>query len=83
MEEHEAIELYHQMSRKFGWVGCIFTIAYIRMRLAEDGLEGDELEKMVEKVEWTRWWRKVMDEALWEAGYGMMDEAIREAQEGE
>jgi hypothetical protein len=53
------------------------------MRLAEDGLEGDELEKMVEKVEWTRWWRKVMDEAMCEAGYEMLDEAIREAQEGE
>jgi hypothetical protein len=83
MEEHEAIEFYHQMSSKFGWVGCIFTIADIRMRLAEEGLEGDELEKMVEKVEWTRWWRKVMDEAMCEAGYGMMDEAIKEAQEGE
>jgi hypothetical protein len=83
MQEHEAIEFYHQMSSKFGWVGCIFTVADIRMRLAEDGLTGDELEAMVEKVEWTRWWRKVMDEAMCEAGYEMLDEAIREAQEGE
>ena len=79
MEEHEAIELYYQMSSKFGWVGCIFTIADIRMKLAEDGLEGDELEKMVEKVEWTRWWRKTMDEAMNEAGYEVLAEAIYEA----
>ena len=83
MEEHEGIELYYQMSSKFGWVGCIFTIADIRMKLAEDGLEGDELEKMVEKVEWTRWWRKTMDEAMNEAGYEVLAEAIYEAQEGE
>ena len=79
MEEHEAIELYYQMSSKFGWVGCIFTVADIRMKLAEDGLEGDELEKMVEKVEWTRWWRKTMDEAMNEAGYEVLAEAIYEA----
>ena len=79
MEEHEGIELYYQMSSKFGWVGCIFTIADIRMKLAEDGLEGDELEKMVEKVEWTRWWRKTMDEAMNEAGYEVLAEAIYEA----
>ena len=83
MEEHEAIELYHQMSSKFGWVGCIFTVADIRMKLAEDGLEGDELEKMVEKVQWTRWWRKTMDNAMVEAGYETLDEAIYEAKNGE
>jgi hypothetical protein len=82
MEEHEGIELYHQMSSKFGWVGCIFTVADIRMKLAEDGLEGDELEKMVEKVQWTRWWRKTMDNAMVEAGYETLDEAIYEAKNG-
>ena len=81
MQEHEAIELYYQMSSKFGWVGCIFTVADIRMQLAEQGLEGDELEKMVEKVEWTRWWRKTMDEAMNEAGYEVLAEAIYEATE--
>lgn len=79
MQEHDAIELFHQMSSKFGWVGCIFTVADIRMKLAEDGLEGDELEKMVEKVEWTRWWRKTMDNAMNEAGYEVLAEAISEA----
>jgi hypothetical protein len=83
MEEHEGIELYHQMSSKFGWVGCIFTVADIRMKLAEDGLEGDELEKMVEKVQWTRWWRKTMDNAMVEAGYEALDSAIYEAKNGE
>jgi hypothetical protein len=82
MEEHEGIELYHQMSSKFGWVGCIFTVADIRMKLAEDGLEGDELEKMVEKVQWTRWWRKTMDNAMVEAGYEALDSAIYEAKNG-
>ena len=83
MQEHEAIELFHQMSSKFGWVGCIFTVADIRMRLAEDGLTGDELEAMVKKVEWTRWWRKVMDNSMNEAGYETLDEAIYEAKNGE
>jgi hypothetical protein len=83
MEEHEGIELYHQMSSKFGWVGCIFTVADIRMKLAEDGLEGDELEKMVEKVQWTRWWHRTMDNAMNEAGYEILDEAIYEAKNGE
>jgi len=82
MEEHEAIELYHQMSSKFGWVGCIFTVADIRMKLAEDVLEGDELEKMVEKVQWTHWWHKIMSDAMNEAGYETLDEAIYEAKNG-
>jgi hypothetical protein len=83
MEEHDGIELYHQMSSKFGWVGCIFTVADIRMKLAEDGLEGDELEKMVEKVQWTRWWHRTMDNAMNGAGYEILDEAIYEAKNGE
>ena len=78
MEEHEGIELYHQMSSKFGWVGCIFTVADIRMRLAEDGLEGDELEKMVEKTQQTRSWRKVMEDAMNREGYEVLAEAIQE-----
>jgi hypothetical protein len=83
MQEHDGIELFHQMSSKFGWVGCIFTVADIRMKLAEDGLEGDELEKMVEKVQWTRWWHKIMSDAMNEAGYETLDEAIYEAKNGE
>jgi hypothetical protein len=83
MEEHDGIELYHQMSSKFGWVGCIFTVADIRMKLAEDGLEGDDLEKMVEKVQWTRWWHRTMDNAMNQAGYETLDEAIYEAKNGE
>jgi hypothetical protein len=83
MQEHDGIELYHQMSSKFGWVGCIFTVADIRMKLAEDGLEGDELEKMVEKVQWTHWWHKIMSDAMNEAGYETLDEAIYEATAGE
>jgi hypothetical protein len=83
MQEHDGIELFHQMSSKFGWVGCIFTVADIRMKLAEDGLEGDELEKMVEKVQWTRWWHRTMDNAMNEAGYEILDEAIYEAKNGE
>ena len=83
MQEHEAIEFYHQMSSKFGWVGCIFTEEDIRMRLEDEVFDEAEMDKMVERVTWTRWWRKAMDEAMCEAGYEMLDEAIREAQEGE
>ena len=83
MREHEGIELFHQMCGKFGWVGCIFTEEDIRMKLAEDGLEGDDLEKMVEKVQWTRWWHRTMDNAMNEAGYEILDEAIYEAKNGE
>lgn len=82
MQEHDAIELFHQMSSKFGWVGCIFTVADIRMCLADDFFEGVEIEKMVEKVQWTRSWRKVMEEAMNEAGADCLLEAIREAKEG-
>ena len=78
MEEHDAIELYYQMSSKFGWVGCIFTVADIRMQLAEDGLEGDELEKMVEQTQQTRSWRKVMADAMNREGYEVLAEAIQE-----
>jgi hypothetical protein len=78
MREHEAIELYYQMSRKFGWVGCIFTVADIHMQLAEEGLEGDELEKMVEKTQQTRSWRKVMEDAMNREGYEVLAEAIQE-----
>jgi hypothetical protein len=83
MQEHDGIELFHQMSSKFGWVGCIFTEEDIRMRLEDEVFDEAEMDKMVEKVQWTRWWRKAMDEAMCEAGYEMLDEAIREAQEGE
>lgn len=82
MREHEAIELFHQMCGKFGWVGCIFTEEDIRMCLADDFFEGVEIEKMVEKVQWTRSWRKVMEEAMNEAGADCLLEAIREAKEG-
>ena len=81
MEEHEAIELFHQMCGKFGWVGCIFTEEDIRMRLEDDVFDEAEMDKMVEKVKRTRWWRKAMDEATCEAGNEMLDGAIQEAQE--
>ena len=81
MQEHEAIELFHQMCGKFGWVGCIFTEEDIRMRLEDEVFDEAEMDKMVEAVTWTRWWRKAMDEAMCEAGNEMLDGAIQEAQE--
>ena len=79
MREHEGIELFHQMCGKFGWVGCIFTTEDIRMRLEDDVFDEAEMDKMVEAVTWTRWWRKAMDNAMNEAGYEILDEAIAEA----
>jgi hypothetical protein len=79
MEEHEAIELFHQMCGKFGWVGCIFTEEDIRMRLEDDVFDEAEMDKMVEAVKWTRWWRKHMDNTMAEAGNEALDEAIYEA----
>ena len=81
MREHEGIELFHQMCGKFGWVGCIFTEEDIRMRLEDEVFDEAEMDKMVEAVTWTRWWRKAMDEAMCEAGNEMLDGAIQEAQE--
>jgi siroheme synthase (precorrin-2 oxidase/ferrochelatase) len=83
MQEHEAIELFHQMCGKFGWVGCIFTEEDIRMCLEDDVFDEAEMDKMVEKVKRTRWWRKVMDGAMNQAGSDALLEAIREAKTGE
>ena len=82
MREHDGIDLFHQMCGKFEWVGCIFTEGDIRMVLEDEGFDEPEMDKMVEKVMWTRWWRKVMDEAMNEAGADCLLEAIREAKEG-
>lgn len=79
MQEHEGIELFHQMCGKFGWVGCIFTDEDIRMRLEDDDLSDEQMAPIVEAVKWTRWWRKHMDNAMNEAGNEALDEAIYEA----
>jgi hypothetical protein len=83
MREHEGIELFHQMCGKFGWVGCIFTEDDIRQQLEKEEVSEDDMGTMVEKVQWTRWWRKVMDEAMVETGYEILAEAISEATAGE
>jgi hypothetical protein len=79
MQEHEGIELFHQMCGKFGWVGCIFTEEDIRQQLEQEEVSEEDMEALVEKVGWTRWWRKVMDEAMCETGYEILAEAIAEA----
>ena len=83
MEEHEAIELFHQMCGKFGWVGCIFTEGDIRQRLEDNYFNEKEITKLIEKIQWTRSWRKGMDNAMNEAGNDMLDEAIYYATNGE
>ncbi len=83
MQEHEAIELFHQMCGKFGWVGCIFTEDDIRQRLEDNYFNEKEITKLIEKIQWTRSWRKGMDNAMNEAGNEMLDEAIYEATTGE
>ena len=82
MQEHEGIELFHQMCGKFGWVGCIFTEEDIFQRLGDNYFDEEETTKMVERVKWTRSWRKGMDNAMNEAGNEMLDEAIYEAGNG-
>jgi hypothetical protein len=83
MREHEGIELFHQMCGKFGWVGCIFTEDDIRQQLEQEEVSEDDMGTMVEKVQWTRWWRKHMDDAMNQAGSDALLEAIREAKTGE
>ena len=78
MQEHEGIELFHQICGKFGWVGCIFTDEDIRQRLEDEVFDEAEMDKMVEAIKWTRWWNKTMDNAMNEAGYEILDEAIYE-----
>lgn len=78
MQEHEAIELFHQMCGKFGWVGCIFTDEDIRIRLEDEVFDEAELDKMVEAVKFTTWWRKTIDHVLSESGNETLDEAIYE-----
>ena len=79
LHEHQGIELFHQMCGKFGWTGCIFTDEDIRQQLEQEEVSEEDMDAMVEKVGWTRWWRKVMDEAMVETGYEILAEAIAEA----
>jgi hypothetical protein len=78
MREHEGIDLFHQLCGKFEWKGCIFTEGDIRQNLEDEDIDEATLNKMVEKVQWTHWWRKIMDNSIIEAGYAILDEAIYE-----
>jgi hypothetical protein len=82
MQEQEAIQLFHRMCGKFGWVGCIFTDEDIRQRLADDDIAEEHMEGMVEAVKFTTWWRKTLDNVLCEVGNETLDEAIYEATNG-
>ena len=87
MKEHEAFELFHQMRKKFGWMGCIFMEEDIRTRLEDDffddetdAFDEEGFEKMVEKVKSTDAWTRGITVAMVQAGFDSFDEAIIEAE---
>ena len=90
LNEDMAMNLYFAMASQFGWQGAFFTHGDIRgqiqhRRLCDDlkALEGDELEKAVEKVTASSDWRKWLTDHLIERGFDFIGNMIAEQLEYE
>jgi hypothetical protein len=90
LNEDMAMNLYFAIASTFGWQGAFFTHEDVRTqinhrRLCDDleALEGDELEKAVEKVTTSSDWRKWLTDHLIEQGWEVIDRVIWEQLEWE
>ena len=85
LDEDMAINLYLAMASQFGWQGTFFTHEDIRAKIQHrrlcfdlEALDGEELEKVVEKVTSTSDWRKWLTDHLIEEGNEMVNTMVYE-----
>jgi len=90
LDEDMATNLYFAMASQFGWQGTFFTAKDIgatiqHRRLCDDleALDGDELEKAVEKVTSSSDWRKWLTDHLIEEGNEIVNTIVCEQVEWE
>lgn len=78
--ESEAIRLYFDLSRRFGWQGAFFTREDAENSWNEYHEQTSPFtDEVWDAVRRSFYWRKALADALIERGWGLIHEAVQEA----